>query len=278
MTVDVDYREWSPPPRLREHVQCVWVSLPGERESVAGGAVLPDGCMDIIWDGSRLFVAGPDTGPVAVEHRRNGFFAGVRFRAGAAPAFLGVPASSLRDDRVDLEDLWGTGGGRLADAAAAGQSPEAVAWTIARDVAARSPDAGPPDPLVRVLATLRSPRRGSPRVGDLAAQLGITERHLRRRCRTSVGYGPKLLHRVLRFRSFLAAAESEPEPDLARLAVRCGYADQAHLTRECRDLAGRPPVSLLAARRGVSETFKTRRSSTAEHLRDRGRARRGPTT
>ena len=48
--------------------------------------------------------------------------------------------------------------------------------------------------------------------------------------------------------------------DLARLAFEAGYADQAHLTRECSRLAGLPPAALLASGAGpageASVSFK----------------------
>jgi AraC-like DNA-binding protein len=78
-----------------------------------------------------------------------------------------------------------------------------------------------------------------------ALDLGVSERQLRRRFEDAVGYGPKTLARVLRFQRFLALAAGGG--DLARLALSAGYADQAHLTRECRRLAGRTPVALLAS-------------------------------
>src|SRR6516165_826156 len=63
----------------------------------------------------------------------------------------------------------------------------------------------------------------------------------------AVGYGPRLLHRVLRFQRFLAECRT-PTARLAELAFRAGYADQAHLSREARVLAGRTPAELRAAR------------------------------
>jgi hypothetical protein len=53
---------------------------------------------------------------------------------------------------------------------------------------------------------------------------------------------------VLRFRRFLALAEQRPDADLARLAADAGYADQPHLTRDCRELGGLPPLALLEDR------------------------------
>jgi AraC-like DNA-binding protein len=65
-----------------------------------------------------------------------------------------------------------------------------------------------------------------------------------------VGYGPKLLQRVLRFQAFLAAC-GDAAPGLAELAVEAGYADQAHLGRETRALAGLTPTELRTARAQV---------------------------
>jgi AraC-like DNA-binding protein len=65
-----------------------------------------------------------------------------------------------------------------------------------------------------------------------------------------VGYGPKVLDRVLRFRRFLHLIESPARPvgGIAGLAAAAGYADQSHLTRECARLAGTTPRRLMAVR------------------------------
>ncbi|MYZ37301.1 DUF6597 domain-containing transcriptional factor, partial [Streptomyces sp. SID4917] len=83
--------------------------------------VLPDGCMDLLWIGDRLLVAGPDTHAYAPEGIDGLYCAGVRFAPGTAPALLGVPAHELRDRRVELADLWSSAEvrgltGRLASA------------------------------------------------------------------------------------------------------------------------------------------------------------------
>ena len=85
------------------------------------------------------------------------------------------------------------------------------------------------------------------RVGDLAEELGVSDRQLRRRFDVAVGYGPKTLQRVLRFRRFLARVYAAPaDVDLATLAFDAGYADQSHLTRETAALSGLTPAALAA--------------------------------
>ncbi len=71
------------------------------------GPVLPDGCTDLIWGDGHLLVAGPDTGPHLLDDVAPGSrYVGLRFAPGQGPAFFGVPAHELRDQRVPLADLW----------------------------------------------------------------------------------------------------------------------------------------------------------------------------
>jgi methylphosphotriester-DNA--protein-cysteine methyltransferase len=79
--------------------------------------------------------------------------------------------------------------------------------------------------------------------------VGLSERQLRRRVHAAAGYGPKTLQRVLRFRRFVRMLDAAGEPpDLASAAVQAGYADQAHLTRECSALSGLTPAALARVR------------------------------
>ena len=99
-----------------------------------------------------------------------------------------------------------------------------------------------PDPAVPAL--LRLARDGA-RVGAMAEAIGLTERQLHRRCLAAFGYGAKVLQRVLRFDHAMRLARGGGE--LADVAYATGYADQAHLSREVRALAGVSPTRLLAA-------------------------------
>lgn len=195
------------------------------------GIVLPDGCMDLLWAGGRLLVAGPDTGPHPAGEVPGRAFAGLRLAPGTAPALLRVPASELRDRRVELADLWpGPEVRRLTERIAAYEDPCAGLEALARD---RARAAGPPDPLpAEVTARLRA---GQP-VTAIAAAVGLGERQLRRRSLDAFGYGPRTLGRVLRLQRALALARRGlPQAEVAHTA---GYADQAHLAREVRALAG----------------------------------------
>ena len=89
-------------------------------------------------------------------------------------------------------------------------------------------------------------------IGTLAAHLALSASQLRRRCLHAVGVSPKVLQRTLRFQGFLALAQAGAAASgrrgadgMAGLAVDVGYADQAHLSRECLRLTGLTPRQLL---------------------------------
>ncbi|MEV4449579.1 MULTISPECIES: helix-turn-helix transcriptional regulator [Streptomyces] len=201
------------------------------------GAVLPDGCMDLLWHEGRLFVAGPDTRAYVPEDAA-GHWAGVRFYPGTGPTFLGVPAHELRDLRVDLADLWPAAEVRRRTARlAAAADPVTALEQVALERAAAT---DPPDPLLREVVTALDAGRS---IAATADRLGLSARQLHRRSLTAFGYGPKTLARVLRLQRALALARAGVP--FAETAARSGFADQAHLAREVRELAGMPLGELL---------------------------------
>jgi AraC-like DNA-binding protein len=233
------YREWLPDRRVRGAIACLWVGVTARDAAPSVAAVMPDGCTDLIWQlGKGAFVAGPDTGPAPADMAPGTILVGARFRPGAGGPALGWPLADLRDLRIDIADLLPG----LADRLPADLAP-AQALTTVRAVAARLVEAAPPDKLVVTATQLLA--SGQTTVTDLGPALAVSDRQLRRRFDLAVGYGPKTLERILRFRRVLGQLAATPGSiDLAGLAVRAGYADQAHLTRETTRLAGVPPAAL----------------------------------
>lgn len=230
------------PAVLRRLVSTVWThDLPPTASALR---VLPDAAIDVVVGGGRVRVAGPDTGPVVEHFPAGGSVVGFQVRPGAAAALLGVPASALRDERVDLEDLWGRAGRALVAAVDPGASPADVAAAVEARLAERVPDAPDGDPLAEPLLVRVA---GGLSLADLADELGLGQRQLRRRAGAAFGYGPKVLARVLRFSAAVDRLRDEPSLPLAELAVEAGYADQAHLTHETRALSGLSPARLRAA-------------------------------
>lgn len=217
-------------------VACWWEQRAGTGESVQ--RVVPDACADVIvWADGRVTVVGPATGADLVRLPAGQHLWSLRFRPSAIGAALGVPAHELRDREVPLTDLF--------PAASAAR----ITAEVRRGVWPSFLDDGAYDPRVR--HALRG-LAGDAGVAAVAADLDLSERHLRRLVLTHTGLDPRTFQRVARFQRFLALAERTGEGgSLAGLAARAGYADQAHLSRETRALSGLTPSALLAERRGT---------------------------
>jgi AraC-like DNA-binding protein len=242
------YAEWAPPAALRGVVACLWASVVPEGADRVG-LVLPDACSDLIWEqGVGGYVAGPDTGPVRIVARAGTTIIGVRFRPSAGGQVLGLPLSEVRDQRVPLTELLSPA--RLPSAARRlpATADPAAAAALALDIVGRLVAERASDPAVaRAAVLLRDP---AARTEAVAADVGLSERQFRRRCQAAAGYGPKTLQRVLRFQRFVRMLDAPTEPpDLASAAAQVGYADQAHLTRECTALSGLTPATLARVRR-----------------------------
>ena len=192
--------------------------------------VVPDGCLDIVWADGAVFVAGPDTTAHLAPVGPTVTYVGVRFTAGSGPAALGVPADDLRDIRVPLDALWSA-----ARVRAWARALETRQWTAVADLVTLPAD--------RVSGAVWRSLRAGGRVDTTAAEIGLSARQLHRRCLHAFGYGPKTLGRILRFDRAVALARTGAA--LADVAVRSGYADQAHLSRDVRELAGVPITELL---------------------------------
>lgn len=243
MSQGISYREWAPPPGLGDALTCLWTQV------VSGGGappiqVLPDACVDVIWQsGVGAYVAGPDTGPAPVSVPPGSVLIGARFRPGAGGSGLGLPLDEIRDLRVDLVDLDAAAARSLPGWLEPGEALQRLTVAVGRMASSRAPD-----PLVTHGARLLA--APGARCEALEEALGMSERQLRRRFRAAVGYGPKTLQRVLRFRRFVDRVDAGPDRiEMADLALELGYADQAHLTREVSRLSGQPPLVLCRSRR-----------------------------
>jgi AraC-like DNA-binding protein len=150
---------------------------------------------------------------------------------------LGWPADELCDASPDAADVLGREPAeRLLDVLAGGADPHEVLRFAFESRGAER------DPLIRAaIAALDCP---GVRVATVAAELGVSARQLQRRLSAAVGYGPKTLARVLRFRRL----QSLGDGPLVERALDAGYADQAHMTAEVSRLAGVPPVRFLKDR------------------------------
>ena len=99
--------------------------------------------------------------------------------------------------------------------------------------------------------------KGAASIAGLAEDAGVSRRHLAKLFRAEIGATPKTMARILRFEHARTMAGTVPRLGWADIAYEAGYADQAHLVREFRELSGLSPTDLMhrdRAETGVLET------------------------
>jgi AraC-like DNA-binding protein len=172
-------------------------------------------------------------------------FVTARLQLGAAEAVLGVPASALAGNVVALEELWGAPATRrLLDRLASTLDTLEAAAILESNIAEHFALAGGPRARTQLVLDAAS-RLTSANVNTVAADLGVSERHLRRVFDETVGVSPKTFAKLTRFRRALAAARAGNHSGWATIASSAGYYDQAHLIAEFRAIAGVTPQVLL---------------------------------
>lgn len=171
-----------------------------------------------------------------------------RLRLDATPAVLGVSAATMAGRIVALDDLWGRAATeRLRDRLATARDTLAAAPILERAIAERVGRAeGRRTTTDRAHLVLHAADRlTSANVNVVADDLGVSERHLRRVFRETVGVSPKTFAKLGRFHRALRAAREGGHGGWASIAAAAGYYDQAHLIAEFRAITGVTPRALL---------------------------------
>lgn len=189
------------------------------------------------------FAAGLYAGPVVIESFGGACCVQINFTPLGARRFFGQPMSELTDRMVGLDDVLGVEGIALREKLGNAEDwssrfDMAEAFVAARLAEARETPAEIAWAYDRIIMS-----GGRFRVSSLAGRLGWSRKHLSAKFSDAIGVGPKTLSRIVRFNRALGLSRQD-KSDWADIAADCGYADQSHLVREFRDLAGQTPTAL----------------------------------
>jgi AraC-like DNA-binding protein len=241
--------------KLRPFVGCFWV-ITADREAVL--QLIPDGSTTISAqlqdDGAPVWsLRGPLLKPDTRRFAAPTTVVGIRLRPGVAFILTGVAMETLVDRRIDLTSI-----APFRDLVAVEPRPRTPAEYIAsleHFLIQRLEHAAIHPVVASVLAELDR-RRGALRASELAAQSGISARHLNRLMHRWVGFGPKRLATIVRFQATLHEMEQSAQRPVASLAMENGYFDQSHLTHDTVRFSGATPGELVP--RAMTDFSKTR--------------------
>jgi AraC-like DNA-binding protein len=189
----------------------------------------------------HAYVVGPRAGTMRKEAVRQEAIS-LRLWPGAVPALMAIPTVQVAATIVPLDAVWGNAGKELTERLGEAPTRARQVAILERAIAGRVRRLAGPRIVPRALAAFDDLELA--RVSAVAQRVGVSERHLRRMFRDTVGLSPKAYVRVRRLRRALALARRSGSQPWTRVAVDAGYFDQAHMVAEFRDLTGRSPTTL----------------------------------
>ena len=167
----------------------------------------------------------------------------VQFKPGWSTPLFGVAANALTDRLVSLEEIWGRHAGELCLELLAARSLPEVLDRVSGAISYRTQQAFESASTRLARRAIRLLEGHGVRIEDVARQLGVTARHLRRAFTMTVGVAPKDYMRAVRLQRAVRSAGASK--DWARIAAEAGYYDQSHLIADFRELIGLTPGAFM---------------------------------
>lgn len=166
---------------------------------------------------------------------------GVCFRPGSAFHFIDQPLQAFRNNFISLDNAYGSQGRALEEEVLQAKSTKDRINIMERFLLARLQDHFMPDYIVRESIKRICAGNGKAKIRDIANQLGLGERHLRRKFISKVGLNPKSFSRIVRILGCLRIANGNNVKSLTTLAYEAGYCDQSHFIYDFRKITGLNP-------------------------------------
>jgi AraC-like DNA-binding protein len=198
--------------------------------------VLAHPTVTLIASATGTVVVGPPTATEMLRLSGRGFLVGAVFRPAGFRPFLGRSLATIADATVPLGEIFP--GKTLPDCAGDARQFVHRVWDFLDDSDACIGDTETTSAIVEHARADRMILR----VDELAAYAGMSVRLLERRFVDHVGLSPKAVIRRFRLQEVVERARMG-KVDWATLASDLGYSDQAHLTRDFRDVVGVPPAT-----------------------------------
>jgi AraC-like DNA-binding protein len=252
------YSERYPAEALKPWLWNYWeFRVESESPSPVDHHVPPDGSTSIalvMASGSlhHAAVSGPWLEPLVVPAMPGLPYYGVRFRPESGGLALGVEADRLLNKNQPLASLAPGLTRRLTGALAGSEGFDQVVAALDAVFSDHFHQTGHPDNIARDAVNVLIATRGEMAIAALATALELTPRTLLRRFRAATGLSPKQFARICRFRHAAFRLMGANRPGWAEVASGTGFADQAHMINEFKDLTGLTPEGLEALVRKTS--------------------------
>ena len=254
----MNFREIAPSPLLEKLIQCYWVVDGSNLSADEKHVILPDGCFDLVIDiysreGNAVVLTGIWDKRIEVTIGQGQITVGCRFYPAAIDVFFrcrvaGLNNSSVTfaeamlrtDSGIDLTELWA-----IKDA------EDLLSYLDCCFTMIKISTTDEGDLLLRMQE--KDPEQS---IGDFARTAGLSSRQLHRHYQSRFGISPKTYSSIQRFICAKGLLAHNEDLDLADIALRSHYYDQAHFIKEFKRFSGITPAVYRQKRR-MSDSYNT---------------------
>ncbi|MDH6342497.1 AraC-like DNA-binding protein [Parabacteroides sp. PFB2-12] len=242
------YKEFPPDLRLQHLIETYWVT-DGLIDNTFTHRILPDGCVDIIFDfGSNQssadlpMLVGTMTSLLEISYQPGRVqMMGIRFAPAGITAFTRIPISMITNQNIELpltETLFDNSFyERLPDMEC---MQERINYINAYFLA-RMHKLFLPDRQISYAVSLIQSNNGHLAVREVAGEVCLSERQFERKFKATIGISPKAFSNIMRFRSVRRYMETHPNESMYEIAIACGYHDHSHMNKEFQRLGSISP-------------------------------------
>lgn len=258
----LNYFEFPTSSLLRPFVQCYWMMrLTYSGASPSSHQVLPDGCMDIIFDlrGEGVEVIGTMTRAIEIESASGLDLCGIRFKPGGIYPFTRIDASEFTDNSAPANDVLDSWIHMTLDELAACQTDQKRADYLDFLLENRLVGCDQMDfHFLKFLSDISEDNRFVSKVEQVLPMIGMSQRTLERHFQREVGISAKKYLSIFRLRRLLGEfGKLESSIEWTNLALRHGYHDQAHFIHEFKGITGTTPTHFLLRDPTLSNFYNT---------------------
>lgn len=194
---------------------------------------------------SGAVLSGSYATPFVSDIREEASLIGVHFRPGGAAAFLGMPASEIGGDHVDLSQIWGRDAAILRERLCAAPTPVAKFRVMEAALLGRLGAPSPRRSAVEHALTILVRAHGRVRIASLAQTLDLSPRRVTDLFAADVGVTPKLFSRIHRLGHARMLMQRKQDLEAAQVAAECGYFDQSHFIHDFVEFTACTPADYL---------------------------------
>lgn len=267
------YKEYKPCHVLAPYIDKYW-EFKGNPEYGMRINILPDGCTDFIFTLGestqavnstlimkpyRAYFIGPmNTYSELVAYAETVHMLGVRFLPCGLSRFIRLPLHELTNQRIGADEITGFFEPSFAERLCEENCLEArvkVIETLFLKSLCKHESLS--DPQIAFAVEQINRHQGRLPVQSLMDDICLCQRQFERKFKWCTGYTPKIYSRIMQFKHAVDLLRSTTCDNLLSTAVRAGYYDVPHLSREIKRMSGSTPYSFLTIPQAEDEETLT---------------------